>query len=39
VIIALLGLVLLGVGALQGVAVALAVTVMVTMLSAPAKRG
>ncbi|GIE88835.1 MMPL family transporter [Actinoplanes regularis] len=33
VIIALLGLVLLGVGALQGVAVALAVTVMVTMLA------
>ncbi|WP_127503635.1 MMPL family transporter [Actinoplanes solisilvae] len=34
VIIALLGLVLLGLGALQGVAVALAVTVLVTMLAA-----
>ena len=34
VIIALLGLVLIGLGALQGVAVALAVTVLVTMLSA-----
>ena len=34
VIIALLGLVLLGIGSLQGVAVALAVTVLVTMLAA-----
>ncbi|WP_430786400.1 MMPL family transporter [Actinoplanes sp. G11-F43] len=34
VIIALLGLVLLGLGALQGVAVALAVTVLVTMIAA-----
>ncbi|GGN31693.1 membrane protein [Actinoplanes campanulatus] len=34
VIIALLGLVSLGIGALQGVAVALAVTVLVTMLAA-----
>ncbi|MCO8269244.1 MMPL family transporter [Actinoplanes sp. TRM 88003] len=34
VIVALLGLVLLGLGALQGVAVALAVTVLVTMLAA-----
>jgi putative drug exporter of the RND superfamily len=34
VLIALLGLVLLGLGALQGVAVALAVTVLVTMLAA-----
>ncbi|GAA4949913.1 MMPL family transporter [Actinoplanes utahensis] len=34
VIIALLGLILIGLGALQGVAVALAVTVLVTMLAA-----